>query len=78
MLRIDFFGEWVERVISTGEKAIRPVNVQQGQRSASPVPSEGGPEERIRPQPRCFWLPAFFFPQGTSILHTTYVVRRVM
>ena len=65
--RIDFIGRWVD-MVKAKEKTL---SRQQSRASSSQfsVPSDS---------PRCFWLPAFYFPQGNKDRNYVHVCDSVL
>ncbi|CAH1791320.1 unnamed protein product [Owenia fusiformis] len=55
--RVDMFYNWSELVINALE---RPAN----QKAAAKTVTDPDELDKLRDQPRSFWLPGFFFPQG--------------
>ena len=60
-MRVDFFAQWAELIISSVEKLMKPVMA-----TKAPVPDVLEVEEGLRDQPDSFWLSGFYFPQGNS------------
>ncbi|XP_063958044.1 dynein axonemal heavy chain 6-like isoform X2 [Lytechinus pictus] len=56
--RVDFFSRWSDLIIAAKERKEKALGAQ-GQ-----APMEPEDVENLREQPRSFWLPGFFFPQG--------------
>ena len=60
--RVEFFIHWVDQVTSSVDKLLKPVQQLQQQQGANN--SQPEVKDITKVQPRSFWLPAFFFPQG--------------
>ena len=62
--RVDFFTKWSDQILAARERREKGAQGVQG----APGPMELEDMENDREQPRSFWLPGFFFPQGEHTL----------
>lgn len=66
-MRVDFFAQWAELIITSVDKLMKPVMA-----SKTPAPDILEVEEVPRSQPDSYWLSGFYFPQGflTGVLQS--------